>query len=118
MTRQHRLWMVLGLLGFLSVVAVLLMVRGRPPQMGNDEAVFRAVDALFTAVTARDESLLRQCEQQLDVFRQSGQLPREAAVYLDDVIRTSRAGGWEAGAKKLYEFMRAQRREGRITKTQ
>ena len=28
---------------------------GRPPQMGADEQVFRTVDALFTAVTARDE---------------------------------------------------------------
>src|SRR5262249_32028262 len=52
----------------LAGAAILLLVGwlvwgGKPPQMGADEAVFNSVDALFTAVTARDEKLLADCEQ-------------------------------------------------------
>jgi hypothetical protein len=85
---------------------------GRPPQMGPDEAVFAAVDALFTAVTARDEKLLRQCEQRLDVLRGAGKLSADAADYLAGVIGKARAGRWESAAERLYGFMTAQRREG------
>jgi hypothetical protein len=85
---------------------------GRPPQMGADEEVFRAVDALFTALTARDEKLLGECERRLRAHRDAGKMPSGAAAYLDGVIRKARAGGWESAAQRLYDFMRAQRREG------
>jgi hypothetical protein len=71
-----------------------------------------ACDALFTAVTARDEKLLGQCEQNLRALKDAGKLPTSASYYLDDIIRTARVGGWESAAQRLYSFMRAQRREG------
>src|SRR5438105_9828504 len=83
-----------------------------PPQMGADEQVFAAVDALFTAVTARDERLLGQCEQRLRGLRAAGKLPDGAADFLDGVIRKAREGRWESAAEKLYGFMQGQRREG------
>lgn len=92
-------------------VAVLAGLR-RPPQMGADEGVFRTVDALFTAVTARDERQLGDCERRLRGYREEGRLPEGAAEYLDGVIGQARGGDWEAAAKELYEFMSAQRREG------
>jgi hypothetical protein len=79
--------------------------------MGSDEEVFKTVDALFTAVTARDEKLLGQCEQRLHALANAGKLPADASSYLDAVIRKARGGGWESAAKKLYSFIRAQRRE-------
>jgi hypothetical protein len=95
------------------VVLVWLFIWwSRPPQMGADEEVSRTVDALFTAVTARDEKLLGQCEQRLRAARDAGTLPTGAADYLDGIIRKARAGRWESAAGRLYEFMRAQRREG------
>ncbi len=81
----------------------------RPPQLGADEEVVRAVDALFTAVTARDEKRLAECERRLRAFRAAGKLPGAAAGYLDGIITTARAGGWESAARTLYDFMRAQR---------
>ena len=36
---------------------------------------FKTVDALFTAVTAREEKLLRECEQRLHVLKDAGKLP-------------------------------------------
>jgi hypothetical protein len=83
------------------------------PQMGANREVFATVDALFTAVTARDEERLRECERHLRGHREAGKLPAQAADHLDGIIRQARAGSWQAAAERLYHFMRAQRREGR-----
>jgi hypothetical protein len=85
---------------------------GGPPQLGADEQAFAAVDALFTAVTARDEKLLGQCEQRLRGLRAAGKLPDDAADFLDGVIGKARGGRWETAAERLYGFMKGQRREG------
>jgi len=79
--------------------------------MGADEEVSKAVDALFTAVTARDEKLLADCERRLLALDDAGKLPREAGAYLDNISRKARAGRWESAAQTLYDFMRAQRRD-------
>jgi hypothetical protein len=83
-----------------------------PPQMGADAEVFTAVDALFTAVTARDDRLLGGCERRLRALKDAGTLPADAAGHLQRVIQTARAGQWEPAAERLYNFMIAQRRDG------
>src|SRR5262249_51628819 len=93
-------------------VAVGFLGCGRPPQMGADEEVFRTVDALFTAVTARDPALLGQCEARLAAYREARQLPKQASDYLDSIIKKAHRGSWQAAAERLYDFMLAQRREG------
>jgi hypothetical protein len=103
-------------LGVLAVVlgigiVVLVWKLWPTPQMGADEEVFRTVDALFTAVTARDEKLLRECEQRLHGYRDAGRLPKDAARQLDNIIAKARAGSWQVAAERLYAFMRSQRRE-------
>ena len=40
-----------------------------PPQMGGDKEVFGAVDALYTAVTAKRTDLLDRSEQKLTDLR-------------------------------------------------
>lgn len=82
------------------------------PQLGADEEVFRTVDALFTAVTGRNEKALFQCEKRLHVYRDDGKLPTPAADTLDAVITQARSGRWESAAVRLYDFIRAQRGEG------
>jgi hypothetical protein len=96
-----------------AVVALVVLALSRPPQMGPDEDVFTTVDALYTAVRARDERRLSQCEQRLIAYRQAGKLPTAAADHLDGVIATARGGSWQSAAERLYEFMIAQRRDGR-----
>lgn len=81
------------------------------PQLGADEEVFKAVDALFTAVTARDEKLLGRCEQRLRGLRDGKQLPAAAADHLDGILEQARAADWQAAAERLYAFISAQRRE-------
>ena len=70
------------------------------------------VDALFTAVTARDERLLDECEKRLRAHNESGKLPGPAWDALSAKIARSRAGDWQRAAESLYDFMKGQRREG------
>ncbi len=106
--------LILGGLGVLALgLAILVALQFRPkPQMGPDEQVFNTVDALFTAVTARDDKLVTQCEARLKTYQAEGRLPKAAAEYLADVVARCRSGSWENAAERLYEFMKAQRREG------
>ena len=94
-------------------VAIALLLNWRAaPQMGADEEVFDTVDALFTAVTARDDKLLAACEGRLNACREAGKLPKASADFLAGVIAKARRGGWETAAERLYDFMAAQKREG------
>jgi hypothetical protein len=110
--KRNRL--LLAGLGVAATAAVvwLFVNLTRTPQIGADEEAFKAVDALFTAVTARDETLLSQCEQRLRGLKEAGQLPGNAANALVGIITTARGGRWEAAARRLYGFMTEQRREG------
>lgn len=104
---------IAAVLVIVVVVGCVMMFWGRPPQMGADEEVFNTVDALFTAVTAKDPRLVEQCEQRLNGYREANKLPAGAAAYLDGVITQTKNGQWESAAHRLYDFMTVQRREGR-----
>ena len=60
------------------LIVCLAAFWNRPPQMGADEDVFHTVDALYTAVTARDPRLVGQCEQRLHAYREADKLPPTA----------------------------------------
>ena len=79
-------------------VATAMWLWPRPPQMGADRDVAKTVDALFTAITARDEKLLGDCEYRLLAFKQEGNLPAKAFDSLDTIISSARAGSWESAA--------------------
>jgi hypothetical protein len=106
----QRRW--LGLSAGAVVVMFLVVYWCWPtPQLGADEEVLRTVDALFTAITGRNEPALVQCQQRLHSYRDSGKLTPSAADTLDAVIAQSRAGGWQPAASRLYAFILAQRGE-------
>jgi hypothetical protein len=91
-------------------IAVLLWIwLGRAPQIGGDKDAIKAVDALFTAVTSRNESWLRDCEERLHALRDADRLSRSASDYLDGIIGTARTGNWRRAAKELFAFIRSQR---------
>lgn len=96
-----------------AVAGIMFLVQTfrSPPQVGADEEVFATVDALFTALTSRDDSRLDQCDERLIDLREAHRLPDQAADFLDTIIDQARAGQWEPAAKRLYDFMYRQRRE-------
>lgn len=106
-------YVLVGLL-LVAVVGAIIAYRSSPPQMGADEDVFNSVDALYTAVRNQDEKRLTECEQRLRGYRDAGKLPPDAADTLDGIIAKAKSGSWETAAERLYDFMRAQRREGAI----
>src|SRR5262245_23782158 len=102
--RRRMVFLAFGALAAVGIGIILLGLR-RPPQMGPDEAVFRTVDALYTAVKSQDEARLSACEQRLRSYRNAGTLPAPAASQLDGVIATARSGRWQTAAEALYDFM-------------
>jgi hypothetical protein len=97
------------------LIAIAMFFVTRPPQMGTDEDTFKTVDALYTAVRMKDDAKLTQCETRLHAYREAGKLTKSSADFLDDVIATARGGNWQSATVRLYDFMSAQRREGRST---
>jgi hypothetical protein len=112
MTSRNRIGLiVLALLGTVIGVRAWFGFRSQPQLPPSDE-VFKTVDSLFTAITARDEGKLAACEQRLNGYKERGLLPVAAARRLDRAIAAARGGQWEAAAHQLYAFMLGQRREG------
>jgi len=93
-----------------TVVLVLLNGCGKPPQIGADGKSFKGVDALYTAVTARDPKLLNQCAKNLQDLKIAGKLPEPAFHSLEAIIAKARDGNWQSAAADLTWFMKGQRR--------
>ena len=64
---------------------------------------------------ALDCVMSEQCEKRLHSHREAGKLPESPAAFLDGIIAKARAGKWDSATERLYDFMLAQRREGRET---
>jgi hypothetical protein len=112
MTRQNKTILIL-LASLLAVALGLWATRFRNvPQLPANDLVFRTVDGLFTAVTARDEKRLLACQERLSDYQRSGELPAAAGKQLDKIVALAQSGDWELAAKRLYDFMQQQRREG------
>jgi hypothetical protein len=95
----------------IGVVVLVVFVSRMTPQIGTDEEVFKTVDALFTAITSHDSKRLEECEQRLKTYRQSGTLPIASSDLLASIIEQARSGAWDSSARRLYDFMRSQRRQ-------
>ncbi len=84
---------------------------GGPPQIGVDEESFKSVDALYTAISLRDQKLVDRCDGRLRELKDGKKLPEAAGTSLDAIIVKARGGKWEDAQTRLGEFMRGQRRD-------
>jgi hypothetical protein len=103
MTTMRRLLIATAALSLLASFGC-----GKPPQIGSDEEAHKSIDALFTAVTARDATQLDRCEARLNDLHAQGKLPTAAHEALTGIIGKARGGKWESAAERLYEFIKGQ----------
>lgn len=80
------------------------------PQVLTDESVFKELDALYTAVTARQKNLLHDCRIRLTKLNQEGRLSETGFKTVADIITEAENDRWSDAAQHLYDFMRAQRK--------
>ena len=107
--RRNALLLILAVFG-LGLIAVFIFRQGSPPQIGNDEKVFTAVEALFTAVGAHDQHLLDNCATNLDGLTKAGKLPGDVSATLTNIVVKARGGNWQDADVDLRWFMKGQRR--------
>ncbi len=94
------------------VLLIFLVIAGcgRPPQLGEDRAAFKAVDALYTAVSLRDTEKVGQCATQLKSLHDAGKLSDAANQVLDSIIHSAQNKEWEPALERLSKFMEGQTR--------
>jgi hypothetical protein len=91
-----------------ALLVLALFGCGKPPQIGSDEEAHKAIDALFTAVTARDVTQLDRSEARLNDLHSQGKLPAAAHQAINGIVWKAREGKWESAAERLYEFIKGQ----------
>jgi len=103
------------LVAFLFLVVAVLLIRGcgAHPQIGEDDAAFKEVDALYTAVTSKKRDLLEDCRKRLVQLEAEKKLSAEAFQSISSIIEEAEGGEWQSAAQRLHNFMRAQRRESK-----
>lgn len=94
-----------------SAVALSLSAGCSTPQVLADEDCFTAVDALWTAVTARSPELVEKVAAELQRLRGAEKLSPEGYQALESVVKKARSVQWEPAARELKAFIQAQRRQ-------
>jgi hypothetical protein len=93
-----------------ALLALVIAGCGRPPQIGDDKDSYKAVDALYTAVSLRDSRELNKCAARLKVLSDGNKLPESAARSLESIVAEAKDGDWDSARQRLATFMRGQRR--------
>lgn len=84
---------------------------GGPPQVLDDAECFKAVDALWTAVTTQKSELVENTATELARLHADGKLSDAGLAALTSVIEQARRSEWVPAAKKLKGFIQGQRRQ-------
>lgn len=80
-----------------------------PTQVLGDPETFKALDALWTAVTSRKTELVNQVDKELDRLASAGKLSSEGRAELRTISDTALKGQWESAAQSLRTFIKGQR---------
>jgi hypothetical protein len=85
---------------------------GETPQLGGDEASWTTADALWTAVTAKNPSLVQDCAVQIRNLQAKGKLAPETAAALEALTKEALDGSWDEARNDLKAFVQGQRSRG------
>lgn len=80
------------------------------PQVLEDEAVFKELDAMFTALNSRKIELVEDCRKRFSALNQERRLSDAGYQAIDRIAARGVAGEWQPAAEELYRFIRAQRK--------
>lgn len=80
------------------------------PQVLTDEAVFKELDALYTAVTSRRRKLLDDCRDRLTTLHKEKRLSDAGFTSVTAIISEAEKDHWSDAAQHLYDFMRSQQK--------
>lgn len=95
----------------MSATLMLILVGCRPvPQVVNDEAVHKELDALYTAVTSRRRPLVDECHERLKTLHKDGRISEAGFTTVAAIIKEAENDNWAKAAQQLHDFMRAQRK--------
>lgn len=93
-----------------AVLATVLISGCGEAQMGADPETFKAVDALYTAVSLREPARVDQCLATLKSLKEAGKVDPSALEVLDGICAEGKSGSWESAQSQLARFMRGQTR--------
>jgi len=101
-----------------TIVALLLLALAlsagcsETPQLGGDEASWTTADALWTAVTAKNPTLVRNCAKKIRDLQAKGKLAPETAAALEALTQQALDGSWDDARNDLKAFVQGQRSRG------
>lgn len=93
------------------MLAIGLLACSRQPDIGPNEAVWKELEALYTAVNSPSRvELLAESSVRLEQLHADGQLNESVHRLLTEIIDQAERGERRPAAERLYALMRAQRR--------
>jgi hypothetical protein len=101
---------VIGTSTALALLSALALAGCGPTQIGPDPQAFKAVDALYTAISLREPDRVDACLAELRSLHQDGRLDEAAFDELVAMSGEAKGGAWESVQSRLASFMRGQRR--------
>ena len=81
-----------------------------PAQIGADPEAFKAVDALYTAVSLREPDRVDRCAATLASLCDAGKISGGPLEELKGIVAEAKSGSWEPAQSRLADFMRGQTR--------
>lgn len=104
-------WFAVSLL--CGAAILLLAGCGSVPQVAEEEAVFKELDALYTAVTSKRRDLLDACRERMAKLHEDRKISDAGFAEVTAVVGLATEGKWTEASERLYKFMRAQRKTKR-----
>ncbi|WP_240907367.1 hypothetical protein [Paludisphaera rhizosphaerae] len=92
------------------VTCLVLAGCGGASQIGADPDAFKAVDALYTAVSLREPDRVDRCVATLASLRDAGKIDGGPLEELEGIAAEAKSGSWEPAQSRLAQFMRGQTR--------
>ncbi len=104
----HSRFLILALLLLASSSVALVGGCSQAPQLSGPDNL-AAADALWTAITAKENGLLESSAAEIEELHAAQEMPEDVYAALSDVIATARHGDWSHARGTLKTLIKGQR---------